>query len=67
MKQVSNQIKQLGEEARQLKKEVNQVLMYLPNVPHQSVPVGSDENENLEIKRWGEIPSFDFTPKPNRV
>ena len=47
MKQVSNQIKQLGEEARQLKKEVNQVLMYLPNVPHQSVPVGSDENENL--------------------
>ena len=65
MKQVSNQIKQLGEEARQLKKEVNQVLMYLPNVPHQSVPVGSDENENLEIKRWGEIPSFDFTPKPH--
>ena len=65
MKQVSNQIKQIGEEARQLKKEVNQVLMYLPNVPHQSVPVGSDENENLEIKRWGEIPSFDFTPKPH--
>ena len=65
MKQVSDQIKQLNEQTQQLKQEVNRILMYLPNLPDQSVPVGADESDNPEIKSWGENPTFDFTPKPH--
>ena len=65
MKQVSDQIKQINERSRQLKSEVNRFLMHLPNMPDKSVPVGSDENDNPEIKLWGKIPSFDFIPKPH--
>src|SRR6185503_2221646 len=35
----------------------------LPNIPHESVPVGKDESANIEIRRWGTKPEFDFTPK----
>ena len=62
MKQVSDQIKQLNEQTQQLKQEVNRILMYLPNLPDQSVPVGVDESDNPEIKSWGENPTFDFIP-----
>ena len=65
MKQVSDQIKQMNERSRQLKSKVNRFLMHLPNMPDKSVPVGSDENDNPEIKRWGKIPSFDFIHKPH--
>ena len=65
MKQVSDQIKQLNEHTQQLKQEVNRILMYLPNLPDQSVPIGVDESDNPEIKSWGENPTFDFTPKPH--
>ncbi|MDP6749425.1 MAG: serine--tRNA ligase [Candidatus Poribacteria bacterium] len=65
MKQVSDQIKQLNEQTQQLKQEVNRILMYLPNLPDQSVPVGADESDNPEIKSWGENPTFDFSPKPH--
>ena len=65
MKQVSDQIKQLNEQTQQLKQEVNRILMYLPNLPDQSVPVGVDESDNPEIKSWGENPTFDFIPKPH--
>ena len=65
MKQVSDQIKQLNEQTQQLKQEVNRILMYLPNLLDQSVPVGADESDNPEIKSWGENPTFDFSPKPH--
>jgi len=65
MKRVSDQIKQLNEQTQQLKQEVNRILMYLPNLPDQSVPVGVDESDNPEIKSWGENPTFDFIPKPH--
>ncbi|MDP7279557.1 MAG: serine--tRNA ligase [Candidatus Poribacteria bacterium] len=65
MKQVSDQIKQLNEQTQQLKQKVNRILMYLPNLLDQSVPVGADESDNPEIKSWGENPTFDFTPKPH--
>ena len=43
--------------------ELNTMLMGLPNLPHASVPVGADENANVEVRRWGEAREFDFTPK----
>ena len=46
-----------------LKIELNKVLMALPNLPHNSVPIGADESENVEVRRWGRPRAFDFTPK----
>ncbi len=43
--------------------ELNAMLMGLPNLPHDSVPVGADENANVEVRRWGEPRRFDFSPK----
>ena len=43
--------------------ELNAMLMGLPNLPHDSVPVGADERANVEMRRWGEPRAFDFTPK----
>jgi seryl-tRNA synthetase len=41
------------------------ILAKIPNLPHESVPVGKSEQDNVEIKRWGEQPRFDFQPKPH--
>ena len=46
-----------------LQKEMADFLMGIPNLPHESVPIGQDEQENVEIKRWGDIPKFDFEIK----
>ena len=43
--------------------ELNAMLMGLPNLPHDSVPVGADENANVEVRRWGEPRHFDFSPR----
>lgn len=50
-------------ELAQLQQELQQRYLEIPNIPHSSVPEGKDERDNQEIRRWGEIPRFDFTPK----
>lgn len=47
-------------ELTQLQEEYQALLATLPNLPHESVPVGQDEDQNVEIRRWGELRSFDF-------
>lgn len=53
------------EEARleALQTELNDILLGIPNIPHSSVPVGKDEHDNVEIRKWGEPRTFNFTPK----
>src|SRR3569623_86266 len=46
-----------------LQNELNEILLGVPNVPHSSVPVGKDENDNVEVRRWGTPAQFDFEPK----
>jgi len=46
-----------------LQREINDILMRLPNLPHESVPVGADETGNAEARRWGTPRAFDFTPR----
>jgi seryl-tRNA synthetase len=46
-----------------LQEKINDLLAGIPNIPHQSVPVGKDESDNIELRRWGEPGSFDFEPK----
>jgi len=56
-------IKKLEDETGKLKEKINYDLMRLPNILHESVPVGKDENDNVVIKTWGKPPKFDFKPK----
>jgi seryl-tRNA synthetase len=62
VKRISNEIKTPEENARLLEEKLNSLLHGIPNLPHASVPVGSDESANLEVRRWGEAPYFDFQP-----
>ena len=65
MRQVSQQIKDMDDEIRLIEDKLTQILLAIPNIPHQSVPVGKDEHDNVEIRRWGKPREFDFTPKPH--
>ena len=60
---LSDRIKALDVEAEALKDEVAAWMLNIPNIPDASVPVGKDETENLEVRRWGEQPKFSFPPK----
>ncbi len=65
MKQVSERIKAADERIAQLDSTQRGLLLTIPNVPHLSVPVGHSAAENVEIRRWGTPPRFDFPPKPH--
>lgn len=65
MRQVGDRIKELDEEVRQLEAKIEQLMIAIPNIPHESVPVGASEEDNVEIRRHGEPPAFDFEPKPH--
>ena len=62
MKIVSDKIKELDEKIKLLEENTNEFLLNVPNIPHESVPIGKDETKNIEIKRWGEPRHFDFEP-----
>ena len=57
MRQVGEEIKRLDEELRRYEEEMNQILLRLPNIPHESVPVGKSEEENEVVRTWGEVPA----------
>src|SRR5258707_5051381 len=65
MKQVSERIKQADERIAQLDATQRELLLTIPNVLHASVPVGHSAADNVEVRRWGAPPRFDFTPKPH--
>jgi seryl-tRNA synthetase len=65
MRQASQRIKELDGKLGEVEDEINRSLLLIPNVPHESVPVGKDENDNPVVKRWGEITQFSFAPKPH--
>jgi seryl-tRNA synthetase len=58
-------IRQLEIQVDQVEQQRSALLMTLPNLPHASVPVGASASENLEVRRCGEPPAFDFNPKPH--
>lgn len=65
MKQLKISIKESEEEVRALEEALKNELLYIPNVPHESVPVGKDDRDNQEVRRWGEPRTFDFEPRPH--
>jgi seryl-tRNA synthetase len=65
MKKLSQELKGLDELVAEKERALEEFLLTVPNIPHSSVPVGKDSSDNLEVRRWGEIPEFDFKPKPH--
>jgi len=65
MKRVSDEIKMASERAEVLNARLMDFMLTVPNRPHSSVPVGHDAGANIEMRRWGAPPKFDFTPRPH--
>jgi seryl-tRNA synthetase len=65
MKQVSDRIKQGDERIALLDATQRDLLLTIPNIPHHSVPEGHSAADNVEVRRWGTPPKFDFAPKPH--
>jgi seryl-tRNA synthetase len=65
MRKVSQELKRLDEVVEEKQKTLQDLLLVIPNLPHLSVPKGKDSSDNVEVRRWGEIPKFDFEPKPH--
>lgn len=63
MREVGDRIKEMDGAIRQMEKKISDILLSIPNIPHESVPYGKDESENVEIRRWREPTTFDFEPK----
>jgi seryl-tRNA synthetase len=65
MRDVSQQIKALDEQLGGIEEELSGFLLTVPNIPHATTPVGSSENDNVEVRTWGTVPELPFTPKPH--
>jgi len=65
MREVSSDIKEKEKELARFQKELEDILMVVPNMPHESVPVGQDEKDNLVVRTWGEVKEMDFDPLPH--
>lgn len=63
MREVGEEIKQLDNELREVEEKFEYMMMRLPNIPHESVPVGETEDDNIEVLKWGELPNFNFEAK----
>ncbi|HEX5772780.1 MAG TPA: serine--tRNA ligase, partial [Geomobilimonas sp.] len=65
MREVSQQVKGLDDQLRGVEEELQQILLTVPNIPHQDVPCGVSEADNAEVRKWGVPAGFTFTPKPH--
>ncbi|MDK2823007.1 MAG: seryl-tRNA synthetase [Clostridia bacterium] len=63
MGRVGEKIKVLDEEVKQIDEKLNEIIMGIPNIPHESLPIGPDESYNREERKWGEPRKFTFEPK----
>ena len=65
MKQLGDRIKDAEGSLRKVEEALGDIALRIPNLPHASVPVGADASENVEVRRWGTMPSFAGPPKPH--
>lgn len=63
MKELAAQVKELGGEQTVLEEKQRDLLLRIPNIPHESVPQGKDDSENVDMRHWGEPTKFDYDPK----
>ncbi len=62
-KEISTELEKITEQQKNTKIELDNILSSIPNIPHQDVPNGKDENDNVEVLKSGKVPEFDFKPK----
>ena len=60
---LADELKASAERLDAIQAELSALLMAVPNLPHESVPLGADDSDNVELRRWGVVPTFAFTPK----
>lgn len=65
MRKVGEEIKAKDEELHDVEEQLQNIMLAIPNLPHESVPIGDSEDDNVEIRQWGEKPQFDFAAKPH--
>lgn len=65
MKELSEKISEYKNKVSELEREQREILLSIPNVPNKDVPIGKDDSDNLEIRKWGNPTSFDFEPLPH--
>lgn len=65
VKEIGERIKYLEERLTTIEEKFNNLMLYIPNLPALDVPIGKDENDNVEVRRWGEPRKFDFEPLPH--
>lgn len=65
MRDLSQQIKERDEEIRSLEEQLQDILLSIPNIPHETVPVGSGESDNPIVRMWGQPRNFNFKPLPH--
>ncbi|API92234.1 serine--tRNA ligase [Virgibacillus pantothenticus] len=65
MREVGDKIAVLDSELKQINEQLEQIMLSIPNIPHESVPVGEDEEDNIEVRTWGEKAAFTYEPKPH--
>ncbi len=63
MRQVSERIKGLDEEIRSMEEQLQEIVLTIPNIPHDSVPIGASEDDNVGLREWGSVPEWGFEPK----
>lgn len=63
MKKLSDQIKEIDAQVRELDGKIYEIMLTIPNIPNPSVPEGDTDEDNVEIRKWGEPTKFDFEPK----
>lgn len=64
-RELGDEIKAIDAELHEVEEKFEYMMMRLPNIPHESVPVGETEDDNVEVFTWGEKPTFDFEPIPH--
>src|SRR5690625_8036029 len=65
MRALGGEIKELDNELVEIDEKLDRVLLSIPNIPHESVPIGETEDDNVEVRSWGEKKSYDFEIKPH--
>lgn len=63
MRELGNEVKEYDEQVREIDEQLRNLMLRIPNIPNENVPVGQDDTENIEVRKFGEPTSFSFEPK----
>lgn len=63
VRKINEKLEDISAKREKVEEDLKNLMMSVPNIPHESIPVGADENDNPEIRKWGEPTKFNFEPK----